>query len=71
MDYKKAAEEVLEKIGGSDNIISVAHCATRLRIVTGDNSKYSKKAVENMTGLKVLEVNVHVQGVNIEKTEEN
>ena len=25
MDYKKAAEEVLEKIGGSDNIISVAH----------------------------------------------
>ena len=30
-----------------------------------------KKAVENMTGLKVLEVNVHVQGVNIEKTEEN
>ena len=47
MDYKKAAEEVLEKIGGSDNIISVAHCATRLRIVTGDNSKYSKKAVEN------------------------
>ena len=33
MDYKKAAEEVLEKIGGSDNIISVAHCATRLRIV--------------------------------------
>ena len=30
-----------------------------------------KKAVENMTGLKVVEVNVHVQGVNIEKTEEN
>ena len=52
MDYKKAAEEVLEKIGGSDNIISVAHCATRLRIVTGDNSKYSKKAVENIDGVK-------------------
>ena len=30
-----------------------------------------KKAVETMTGLKVNEVNVHVQGVNIEKTEEN
>lgn len=52
MDYKKAAEEVLEKIGGSDNIISVAHCATRLRILTGDNSKYSKKAVENIDGVK-------------------
>ena len=45
MDYKKAAEEVLEKIGGSDNIISVAHSATRLRIVTVDNSKKSKKSV--------------------------
>ena len=52
MDYKKAAEEVLEKIGGSDNIISVAHCATRLRIVIGNNSKYSKKAVENIDGVK-------------------
>ena len=58
MDYKKAAEEVLEKIGGSDNIISVAHCATRLRIVIGNNSKYSKKAVENIDGVKgVFEIN--------------
>ena len=30
-----------------------------------------KQSVETMTGLKVNEVNVHVQGVNIEKTEEN
>ena len=30
-----------------------------------------KQAIETMTGLKVNEVNVHVQGVNIEKTEEN
>ena len=30
-----------------------------------------KKAVENMTGLDVLEVNVHVQGVNTETQEKN
>ena len=52
MDYKKVAEEVLKKIGGSDNIISVAHCATRLRLVISDNSKCSKKAVENIDGVK-------------------
>lgn len=30
-----------------------------------------KKAVETMTGLKVLEVNVHVQGVNFKKEDKN
>ena len=30
-----------------------------------------KKSVENMTGLKVSEVNVHVQGVRTEKEENN
>ena len=30
-----------------------------------------KKSVENMTGLKVSEVNVHVQGVKTERDEEN
>lgn len=52
MDYGKAVKEVLEKIGGSDNIISVAHCATRLRLVIADNSKYSKEAIENIDGVK-------------------
>lgn len=52
MDYGKAAKEVLEKIGGSDNIISAAHCATRLRLVIADNSKCSKEAIENIDGVK-------------------
>ena len=30
-----------------------------------------KKSIENMTGLKVTEVNVHVQGVNIENEKRN
>ncbi len=39
MDYKKSAKEVISNIGGSDNIISAAHCATRLRLVINDNKK--------------------------------
>ncbi|MCR9036354.1 PTS transporter subunit EIIB [Tractidigestivibacter montrealensis] len=36
LDYAEAAREVLEAIGGSDNIVSAAHCATRLRLVIAD-----------------------------------
>lgn len=32
MDYKKMAEEIVEKLGGESNIINAAHCVTRLRI---------------------------------------
>lgn len=52
MDYRKAAGEVLEKIGGSDNIVSAAHCATRLRLVIADNEKCSKEQIENIDGVK-------------------
>ena len=39
MDYKHAAQQVLDCIGGKDNIVSAAHCATRLRLVIADNAK--------------------------------
>lgn len=52
MNYEKAASEVLELIGGKDNIISAAHCATRLRLVIADNSKCDKTALENVEGVK-------------------
>lgn len=31
MDYKKTAAEILPLIGGKENILSLVHCATRLR----------------------------------------
>ena len=52
MDYKKSAEGVLKHIGGKENIVSAAHCATRLRLVIADNTKMDKKAVENVDGVK-------------------
>ncbi len=52
MDYQKSAKEVLHAIGGADNIVSAAHCATRLRLVIADNSKADKKTLENIDGVK-------------------
>lgn len=52
MDYKKAAAETIQYIGGKDNIVSAAHCATRLRLVIADNTKVNKKALEDAEGVK-------------------
>lgn len=52
MDYGKVAKAVYEYIGGRENIVSAAHCATRLRLVIGDNKKCSKEALENIDGVK-------------------
>ena len=46
MDYRKTAQQICDNIGGRKNIISAAHCATRLRLVIGDNAKCSKEAIE-------------------------
>ena len=46
MDYQKSAKEVLHAIGEADNIVSAAHCATRLRLVIADNSKLNKEERE-------------------------
>lgn len=52
MDYKKTAELILKEMGGKENLVSVAHCATRLRIVIGSNEKANKTALENIDGVK-------------------
>lgn len=52
MDYRKSAQEVLDNIGGAGNVISAAHCATRLRLVIADNAKVDKEALENIDGAK-------------------
>ena len=52
MDYRKTAQEILDKDGGSKNIVAAAHCATRLRLVIADNSKTDKTAIENVEGVK-------------------
>ncbi|MCI8374475.1 MAG: PTS transporter subunit EIIC [Lachnospiraceae bacterium] len=52
MDYRKTAEAIYEKVGKRENLISAAHCATRLRLVLADNAKCDAKAVEEIEGVK-------------------
>ena len=52
LDYRKCAEEISANIGGGSNVISAAHCATRLRLVIADNGKVNKAALENVDGVK-------------------
>ena len=52
MDYRQSAKEILDAIGSSGNLVSAAHCATRLRLVIADNSKVKKDALENVDGVK-------------------
>lgn len=49
---RQVAEVVLAHIGGKENVVSAEHCATRLRLVLKDESKYDKKAVEEIDGVK-------------------
>lgn len=52
MDYGRCAKEIYENLGGRENLVSAAHCATRLRLVTVDNSKIDMKKLENVDGVK-------------------
>lgn len=52
MNYKQAAQEVLQCIGGKENVVSAAHCATRLRLVIADNDKCDKQKLEQIDGVK-------------------
>lgn len=52
MDYKETAKRLIELLGGKENIISAAHCATRLRLVMKDESKIDQAQVEELDGVK-------------------
>ena len=51
MDYRKSAQEVLDNIGGAGNVVSAAHCATRLRLVIADiPALYADMAIVSLKG---------------------
>jgi len=52
MDDKTLAKRILELVGGSENINSAMHCATRLRIMIKDESKIKTKEIENLPKVK-------------------
>ncbi|MBY5010295.1 sucrose-specific PTS transporter subunit IIBC [Streptococcus suis] len=48
MNNTEIAKKVIDAIGGVENVNSVAHCATRLRVMVKDESKIDKDTVENI-----------------------
>lgn len=52
MSYKKSAEDILQAIGGEENLDAIAHCATRLRLVLNDESKVDEETLNNMDVVK-------------------
>lgn len=52
MSEKELAQKIVELIGGRGNIVSVQHCATRLRIVVEDKEKIENKAIEELDKVK-------------------
>jgi len=51
MSYEKLAKDILETIGGEENVISLAHCATRLRFKLKDNSLANKSKTQSIEGV--------------------
>ncbi len=52
MDYAKIASEVIRLVGGKENIRSVAHCATRLRLQLRNNDLRDENALSDVEGVK-------------------
>ena len=50
-DAKKTAAEVVQLVGGTENISSVAHCMTRLRFVVKDLNKADQEALKKIPGV--------------------
>lgn len=52
MNINETVTALLPLLGGKENIVSAAHCATRLRLVLADDSLVQKSAVEKLDGVK-------------------
>ena len=51
MNYKLIAKEILDSVGGNENIRSLTQCFTRLRFVLKDSEKIEKKKIEQLEGV--------------------
>lgn len=51
MKNKQLAESIIENVGGQENIVSLVHCATRLRFVLKDESKADAEIIKKQTGV--------------------
>lgn len=52
--YDKIAKEIIQCVGGNENILSVTHCATRLRFIVKDREIINDENVEKIDQVKGL-----------------
>lgn len=50
-DYEKLAGDIINAVGGEDNIVNVTHCATRLRLVLRETPKDADAKISEMPGV--------------------
>ncbi|PPA70329.1 sucrose-specific PTS transporter subunit IIBC [Jeotgalibacillus proteolyticus] len=50
--YAEIAKQVIHALGGQENIQSIAHCATRLRVMVHDREKVDAEAIEEIEKVK-------------------
>ena len=50
---RDVAEQILQHIGGKENVVSAEHCATRLRLILKDDSRFDKKQIEAIDGVSI------------------
>lgn len=62
-NYGELAKAILEKIGGTENIASMAHCSTRLRFQLVDSDKANTAELEKVQGVIKVINNVQYQVV--------
>ncbi len=51
-DYQSEARELLKLVGGKENIVSVAHCVTRMRFVLTEPDKADIEGIEKLPTAK-------------------
>lgn len=51
MDYRKIAEDIIQNVGGKENIKSLTHCFTRLRFILKEENKANKPRIEQLEGV--------------------
>ena len=50
-NYDELAKEIIKEVGGKENVISLVHCATRLRFKLKDKTKANKQKLEQLNGV--------------------
>ena len=52
INHRKCAKEIFDCLGGKENIVSITHCATRLRLVVAEYDKVNMEHMEKVDGIK-------------------